>query len=160
MDATAARFAAVGIFAAASLTDFLDGYLARKMKLVTNFGIFMDPIADKLLVAGALVAMVGLGLVPSWVVIIIISREFVISGLRVVAADNGVAIAAHWSGKVKTAVQMVMIIYVLIFINNHLFEHSAFAIVVNILIYLSAALALYSAVDYLCKNGHVLKEKK
>ena len=101
--------AALAVFIVASLTDLLDGKIARKYNLVTNFGKFMDPLADKLLVCSALVCLVDMGRIPSWVVIIIISREFVISGFRLVASDNGVVIAASYWGKFKTTFQMVMV---------------------------------------------------
>ncbi|MDE6714656.1 MAG: CDP-diacylglycerol--glycerol-3-phosphate 3-phosphatidyltransferase, partial [Lachnospiraceae bacterium] len=104
------RWIALGIFVVASLTDLLDGKIARKYHLVTNFGKFMDPLADKLLVCSAMIAFIELGQMPSWVVIIIISREFAISGFRLVAADNDVVIAASWWGKIKTVLQMVMVI--------------------------------------------------
>lgn len=100
---------ALAIFIVASLTDLIDGKIARKYNLVTNFGKFMDPLADKLLVCSAMIAMIELGRIPSWVVIIIIAREFIISGFRTVASDNGVVIAASYWGKVKTTFQMIMI---------------------------------------------------
>ena len=95
------RFAALAIFIIASMTDFLDGYIARKNHLVTNFGKFMDPLADKLLVSAAMICLVSMDRLPAWMVIIIISREFVISGFRLIAADNGIVIAASWWGKFK-----------------------------------------------------------
>lgn len=104
------KYIALGIFIAASLTDTLDGYLARKNNQVTNFGKFMDPLADKLLVCAAMICLMDLDRLPSWIVIIIISREFIISGFRLIAADNGIVIAASWWGKAKTISQMIMII--------------------------------------------------
>ena len=104
------RFAALAIFIIASMTDFLDGYIARKNHLVTNFGKFMDPLADKLLVSAAMICLVSMDRLPAWMVIIIISREFAISGFRLIAADNGIVIAASWWGKFKTVSQMIMII--------------------------------------------------
>ena len=101
---------ALGIFCVASFTDFLDGQIARRCNLVTNFGKFMDPLADKLLVCSALICYIDMKLLPSWFVIIIIAREFIISGFRLVASDNGVVIAASWWGKCKTVSQMVSII--------------------------------------------------
>jgi CDP-diacylglycerol--glycerol-3-phosphate 3-phosphatidyltransferase len=159
IDGTTARLIAVTIFIAASITDFLDGHLARKHNLVSNFGIFMDPIADKLLVASALIAMVGLNLIPSWAVIIIIGRDFIVNALRMVAADKGIAIAAVWSGKIRTAAQMTMIIYVLIVFENNLFANF-FVIFGRVLIYICVILTVYSAADYLFKNIHVLRDKK
>ena len=108
---------ALAIFCVASFTDFLDGQIARKYNLVTNFGKFMDPLADKLLVCSALICFIELGILPAWMVIIIIAREFIISGFRLIASDNGVVIAASWWGKTKTVSQMVMIIYYMAFMG-------------------------------------------
>ena len=108
------KYIAVLIFVVASLTDLLDGKIARKYHLVTNFGKFMDPLADKLLVCAALICLSASGMVPAWMVIIIISREFIISGFRLVASDNGVVIAASYWGKFKTTFQMLMIIVLLL----------------------------------------------
>ena len=104
------NYIAVGVFIIASLTDLLDGKIARKYNLVTNFGKFMDPLADKLLVCSALICLIQLGQLPAWIVIIIISREFIISGFRLVAADNGIVIAASYWGKFKTTFQMIAVI--------------------------------------------------
>ena len=104
------RFAALAIFIIASMPDFLDGYSARKNHLVTNFGKFMDPLADKLRVSAAMICLVSMDRLPAWMVIVIISREFAISGFRLIAADNGIVIAASWWGKFKTVSQMIMII--------------------------------------------------
>lgn len=145
------NYVAVAIFCVASLTDWLDGYLARKYKLVTNFGKFMDPMADKLLVCSALIAMIELGYLPAWVVILIIGREFIISAFRLVAADNNVVIAAGKWGKVKTAVTMIMIIFVLLDIPNT-------RAVSNILIGLSVAFTVISAFEYIYGNRNVLKQ--
>ena len=106
----AGKWIALALFVIASLTDLLDGKIARKYNLVTTFGKFMDPLADKLLVCSALICLVELGRIPAWIVIIIISREFIISGFRLVASDKGVVIAASWWGKFKTTFQMVMIV--------------------------------------------------
>ena len=108
------KIIAAVIFIAASLTDMLDGKIARKYNLVTNFGKFMDPLADKLLVCSALIALVDLNKIAAWIVIIIIAREFIISGFRLVASDNGVVIAASYWGKFKTTFQMLMIIYLVV----------------------------------------------
>ena len=108
------RYVAAGIFIVASLTDMLDGKIARKYNLVTNFGKFMDPLADKLLVMSALVSMVALEDLPAWVVIVILAREFAITGFRTLAVEAGIVLAASWWGKVKTTVQMIMIIVVLL----------------------------------------------
>ena len=108
------KYIAVAIFIIASLTDMLDGKIARKYNLVTNFGKFMDPLADKLLVCSAMICLVATGQLASWIVIIIISREFIISGFRLIAADNGIVIAASYWGKFKTVFQMLMIIVLIL----------------------------------------------
>ncbi len=142
------------LFILASLTDMLDGKIARKYHLVTNFGKFMDPLADKLLVAAALICFVELGRMPAWIVLIIISREFFISGFRLVAAEGGVVIAAGYWGKLKTAVTMVTIIFML-----PDFGGTAVHIIEQILIYLSLALTIISMIDYVVKNKSVLGGK-
>lgn len=144
------RWIALGIFAAASLTDLLDGKIARKYHLITNFGKFMDPLADKLLVCSAMIAFVELGQMPSWVVIVIISREFAISGFRLVAADNDVVIAASWWGKIKTVSQMVMVILMIADIEW-------LALATEIVMWLALALTLISMIDYFFKNKDVMK---
>lgn len=108
------RIIAATIFLIAALSDFADGYIARKYKLITNFGKFMDPLADKLLVCSALICFVELKQIPSWIVIIIISREFIISGFRLIASDKGIVIAAGWWGKLKTNAQMIMSVMLII----------------------------------------------
>ncbi|MCR5054481.1 MAG: CDP-diacylglycerol--glycerol-3-phosphate 3-phosphatidyltransferase [Lachnospiraceae bacterium] len=147
------RILAVAIFIVASLTDLLDGKIARKYNLVTNFGKFMDPLADKLLVCSALIALTGLGQIPSWVVIVIISREFIISGFRLIAANNGVVIAASMWGKSKTVSQMFMIIVLVLNLNI-----PAWQILGQILIWVATALTVISLIDYIVKNKDVLKE--
>ncbi len=142
------------LFILASLTDMLDGKIARKYHLVTNFGKFMDPLADKLLVAAALICFVELDRMPAWIVLIIISREFFISGFRLVAAESGVVIAAGYWGKLKTAVTMVTIIFML-----PDFGGSAVFVAEQIMIYLSLALTIISMVDYVIKNKRVLGGK-
>lgn len=144
---------AAAIFVIACLTDALDGYLARKYHLVTNFGKFMDPLADKLLVCAALICFVELKLVPAWIIIIIISREFIISGFRLVASDNGVVIAASYIAKFKTTAQMIMSILLIINFNLPVFN-----VLEQIFIYLSLILTVVSLVDYLYKNRNVLSE--
>ena len=146
-------YLAAAIFIIAALSDLLDGYIARKYHLVTNFGKFMDPLADKLLVASALICFVQMALVPAWVVIIIIAREFIISGFRLVASDNGVVIAAGWWGKIKTVVQMVMSIMLIINLDGTVIN-----VLEQIAVYLSVLLTLISLIDYMRKNIHVLKE--
>lgn len=148
-----ARYVAVAIFIIASLTDWLDGYIARKLNLVTTFGKYMDPLADKVLVAAALIYLVERGLVFGWIVVVIIAREFLVSGLRIIAIDKGIIIAASYWGKIKTAVTMIMIIVVMLE-----FEYVGKAIIENVLIYGSMALTLISAVDYTIKNIQVFKD--
>lgn len=146
------KYIAVLIFIAASLTDLLDGKLARKYNLVTNFGKFMDPLADKLLVCAALICLVSEELLPAWMVIIIISREFIISGFRLVASDNGVVIAASYWGKFKTTFQMLMIIVLLLDFGG------IFDLIGQILIWAALILTVVSLADYLIKNKHVILE--
>ena len=146
----ATKWIALALFVVASATDALDGYLARRDNLVTNFGKFMDPLADKLLVCSALICFIELDKIPCWVVIIIIAREFIISGFRLVASDNGIVIAASYWGKVKTICQMVMIIVVIADLGG------VFGIAEQILIYLSLILTVVSLIDYLVKNKSVL----
>lgn len=148
------KYIAAAIFIIAALTDLLDGYIARKHNLVTNFGKFMDPLADKLLVSSALICFVELGLVPAWIVILIISREFIINGFRLIASDNGVVIAASWWGKIKTNVQMI--VCVMLIIN---LDFTFINILEQVGIYLAAFLTVVSLVDYMVKNKDVLKEK-
>lgn len=146
-------YIALFIFIVASLTDLIDGKIARKYNLVTNFGKFMDPLADKLLVCAALIALVEMGRIPSWVVIIIISREFIISGFRLIASDNGVVIAASYWGKFKTTFQMVMVCLMIANIR-------AIAVVTDIIMWIALILTVVSLLDYLWKNKDVMKETK
>lgn len=148
------KYIAVGIFILASLTDTLDGYIARKYNLVTNFGKFMDPLADKLLVSAALICFVQMNLIPTWIVIIIISREFIVTGFRLVASDSGIVLAAGFGGKIKTVTQMVMSVLLII----HL-EHPVYQITEQIFIYASLVLTIYSMMDYLIRNKEVLATK-
>ena len=144
------KWIALAIFIIASLTDMLDGKIARKYNLVTNFGKFMDLLADKLLVCSALIAFVDMDMVPTWIVMIIIAREFIISGFRLVASDNGIVIAAGIWGKLKTVCQMIMII-VLIADFGGIFD-----MIGTVLIWLSLILTVISLVDYLYTNRQVL----
>lgn len=148
----ASKWIAVSIFIVASLTDLLDGKIARKYNLVTNFGKFMDPLADKLLVCSAMICLVEMGKLPAWIVIIIISREFIISGFRLVASDNGIVIAASYWGKFKTTFQMLMVIFLIVDLGG------IFTTVETILIYVSLALTIISLVDYIAKNKQVLTQ--
>lgn len=144
------RFAALAIFIIASMTDFLDGYIARKNHLVTNFGKFMDPLADKLLVSAAMICLVSIDRLPAWMVIIIISREFAISGFRLIAADNGIVIAASWWGKFKTVSQMIMIILLIANLGG------IFTILEQIFMWVALILTVVSLADYIWKNKKVL----
>ena len=145
------KYLAVAVFIVASLTDFLDGMIARKYNLVTNFGKFMDPLADKLLVCSALICLIELRQLPAWMVIIIISREFIISGFRLVASDNGIVIAASYWGKFKTTFQMIAV--VLLIVNL-----PALTFITNLCVWAALVLTVVSLVDYLFKNHKVLTE--
>ncbi len=145
------KWIALAVFIIASLTDLLDGYIARKYNLVTNFGKFMDPLADKLLVCSALICLVALSRIPAWIVIVIIAREFIISGFRLVASDNGVVIAASYWGKFKTTFQMVMICLMIA-------DLEALGLVTQIVMWAALLLTVISLVDYLVKNKDVMKE--
>ena len=146
---------ALAIFIIASLTDLIDGKIARKYNLITDFGKFMDPLADKLLVCSAMIALIEMNRIPSWVVIIIIAREFIISGFRLIASDNGVVIAASYWGKFKTTFQMLMIIALILDFQNRYFQMLATA-----LTYIALILTVVSLIDYIAKNKQVLKEQK
>ena len=150
---SASKWIAAAVFILASLTDFLDGHIARKYNLVTNFGKFMDPLADKLLVCSAMIVLVGMDRLSSLVAITIIAREFIISGFRLVASDNGVVIAASYWGKFKTNFQMFMIIMLIIDLGN-----KTAVLIENVLIVIAVALTIISLVDYLYKNRQVLSE--
>ena len=145
------RYISLILFVAASITDWFDGYLASKNHLVTNFGKFMDPLADKLLVCSAMICMIELGRLPAWFVIIIIGREFIISGFRLIAAENGIVIAANYWGKFKTVSQMIMIILLILH-----FDLSVFVILEQIFIWLSLALTVISLMTYIWQNRSVL----
>lgn len=151
----AGRYVSAAIFIIASLTDLADGKIARKHNLVTNFGKFMDPLADKLLVGSAMICLVETGELAAWITVIIIAREFIISGFRLVASDNGVVIAASYWGKFKTVSQMVMVI--LLILN---FDHPVYQIVCTVITYIALVLTVISLVDYVWKNRNVLKEQK
>ena len=144
---------ALAIFVIASLTDMLDGKIARKYNLITDFGKFMDPLADKLLVCSAMIALIEMNRIPSWVVIIIIAREFIISGFRLIASDNGVVIAASYWGKFKTTFQMVMICLMIA-------NFPQLQILTNIIMWIALILTVVSLIDYLVKNKDVMKNTK
>lgn len=144
------NYIAVAIFIVASLTDMLDGKIARKYNLVTNFGKFMDPLADKLLVCSAMICMISTGQLEAWFVIIIIAREFIISGFRLVAADSGIVIAASYWGKFKTVSQMFMVIVLIMDLGG------VFDVIGTVLIWASLILTIVSLVDYVAKNIQVL----
>ena len=142
-------YIALVIFVIASLTDMLDGKIARKYNLVTNFGKFMDPLADKLLVCSAMICLIDMDRIPAWIVIVIISREFIISGFRLVASDNHVVIAASYWGKFKTTFQMIMVILMIANIQ-------ALNILTQIVMWIALALTIISLIDYIVKNKTVL----
>ena len=141
------KWIALILFVIASLTDFADGYIARKYNLVTNFGKFMDPLADKILTISGMICLIELGRIPSWIVIIIVAREFIISGFRLIAAENGVVIAANYWGKFKTTFQMIMNIPQL-------------QILTNIVMWIALALTIISLVTYINANKQVLAGEK
>ncbi len=147
------KWIALAIFIIASLTDLLDGKIARKYNLVTNFGKFMDPLADKLLVCSALICLIELNKIPSWMVIIIIAREFIISGFRLVAADNGVVIAASYWGKFKTTFQMIAVCLLIA-------DLEMLNVITQITLWIAVILTVVSLIDYLIKNKNVMKESK
>ena len=144
------RYISLALFVVASVTDWFDGYLARKNNLVTNFGKFMDPLADKLLVCSAMICMIELNRLPAWFVIIIIGREFIISGFRLIAAENGIVIAANYWGKFKTASQMIMIILLILHFDG------IFVTLEQLFIWLSLALTIISLITYIWQNKPVL----
>ena len=146
------KWIALVIFCVASLTDMLDGKIARKYNLVTNFGKFMDPLADKLLVCSAMICLVDLKLIPVWVVLIIIAREFIISGFRLVASDNGIVIAASYWGKFKTVSQMALIIVLIMDLGG------VWNVVGTVLTWVALLLTVVSLIDYIAKNKQVLTQ--
>ena len=148
-----ANYIAVAIFIVASLTDLLDGKIARKYNLVTDFGKFMDPLADKLLVCAAMICLIETGQLAAWIVIVIISREFIISGFRLVASDAGVVIAASYWGKIKTVTQMIMSILLIVNFDGYIIN-----IVEYVFIYAALILTVISLVDYMVKNWSVMRD--
>lgn len=146
------KWIALALFVVASLTDLLDGKIARKYNLVTNFGKFMDPLADKLLVCSAMICLIEMGKLPAWIVIIIIAREFIISGFRLVASDNGIVIAASYWGKFKTVFQMAMIIVLIMDLGG------VFDLIGKVLVVIALVLTIISLFDYIYKNKQVLTQ--
>lgn len=147
---------ALGVFMVASVTDFFDGYIARKYNLVTSFGKIMDPLADKILVFGALLCFLELGFINSWCVAIILAREFFVTGMRVVAVDKGKVIAASWWGKVKTNIQIFAVI--LGFITFAMTENATALLVGRIGIYIATVFTAMSWVAYIFENKEVFKD--
>lgn len=159
---------AVVIFIVASITDKLDGHIARSRNMITNFGKFMDPLADKLLVISAFISLMEYDLIPGWVIIIIIAREFAVSGLRMIAASEGVVIAAGWWGKAKTVTQMITVTSLLFklivdtyapvsaFVYGNVFLNSLFVYAVPAMIYISALATIISGVEYFVQNKNVI----
>ena len=147
----ASKWIALGIFIIASLTDLLDGKIARKYNLVTNFGKFMDPLADKLLVCSAMICLIALNRIPAWIVCIIVAREFAISGFRLIAAEKGTVIAASYWGKFKTTFQMIMVILMIA-------DIASLRVLTTIIMWIATVLTIVSLVDYIMKNKDVLKD--
>jgi len=145
------------IFLVASITDWLDGYIARKYNLITNMGKFLDPLADKLLVSAAFILTVEMGLAPAWIVIVIISREFAVTGLRLVASGEGIVLAASNMGKLKTASQIIAI--ALLLLHNYPFAFLNFPLDM-IMLYIALILTAWSGIDYFIKNAHVMRDSK
>ncbi len=153
----ASKYIALALFCVASLTDFFDGYLARKHNLVTNFGKFMDPLADKLLVCSAMICLIPV--LETWIVLVIIAREFIISGFRLVASDNGIVIAASYWGKFKTVSHMAMIIMLILSLcGASVFTSDIYRIATDIVKWIAVALTIISLVDYVWKNRQVLTQ--
>ena len=146
------KWIALVIFCVASLTDMLDGKIARARGLVTNFGKFMDPLADKLLVCSAMICLIPLGKLTAWFVIVIIAREFIISGFRLVASDNGIVLAASYWGKFKTVSQMFMVIVMIMDLGG------VFDVIGTVLMWAALILTIVSLIDYIAKNVEVLTQ--
>ncbi len=145
------KWIALGIFAIASITDFFDGKIARKYNMVTNFGKFMDPLADKLLVCSAMICFAATRQMPAWIVIVVVAREFIISGFRLIAAEQGIVIAASWWGKFKTASQMIMLIMMIM-------DLEILKIPTMVMMYIALVLTVVSLIDYIYKNRKVLSD--
>lgn len=147
------KWVALLLFVVASLTDLADGYIARKYNLVTDFGKFMDPLADKILTVSGMICLIELGRIPSWIVVIIVAREFIISGFRLIAAEKGVVIAANYWGKFKTTFQMIMIILMIMNIPG-------LQILTDIVMWIALALTIISLVTYINANKQILAGQK
>lgn len=152
------------VFIVASITDQLDGHIARSRNQITTFGKFMDPLADKLLVTAVFVCLVQIGMIPAWAVIVILSREFAVSGLRSIAASNGLVIAASWWGKIKTVTQMLAILLFLLTVNIMTIGNTnllvnffpGFLVASNIVFYICVVITIISGIDYFIKNRKVI----
>lgn len=149
------HFLAMLVFAIASITDYLDGVIARRYHLVTNFGKFADPLADKMLVMTAFIMLVSLNLAPAWIVSIIVCRELAVTGLRLLLVKDGEVMAAAWPGKIKTATQMLAILFLL---TDDLFFKAIGVPIGQILLYSCLVFTIYSGVDYFVKNRHVFAD--
>ena len=147
-DMTALRWGALLIFVVASLSDFADGYIARHYNQVTDFGKFLDPLADKLLVTAAMIIFVGAGRFASWIIVIVIAREFAVTGLRLIAVENGRVIAAGWSGKIKTTCTMLGLIAMMAIPNQPILDQIAAWVIL--------ATTIYSGIEYFAKNWDCL----
>lgn len=158
IETTATQILAVIVFLLACFTDYLDGSIARSCNMVTDFGKFMDPIADKLLVMSAIVILVSQNRMPAWVCIVMLAREFIISGFRLVAAGKGTVIAAGMTGKAKTVTQMVAIVMLFLFSSVHGGGHGFFYVLSNIVLYASAILSIASCVEYIWNNREVIAD--
>ncbi len=167
-------FIATFIFILASITDKLDGYIARSRNMITNFGKFMDPLADKLLVTSALICLVELDVIQGWAAIIIIAREFAVSGLRAIAAAEGKVIAACWWGKIKTVIQIIAIIlcllqenikrgesvYLTTFVENSMILNKFFYYMPKIVLFMAVIMTIISGYEYFAKNKDVIVMNK
>ena len=147
------KWIALVLFVVASLTDYLDGQIARKHNLITNFGKFMDPLADKILTISGMICLIELGRIPAWIVIIIVAREFIISGFRLIAAESGVVIAANYWGKFKTTFQMIMIILMIVNLPQ-------LQLITTIVMWIALALTIISLVTYINANKQLLAGEK
>lgn len=151
------KLIATAVFIIAAITDKLDGYIARSRNQITRFGKFMDPLADKLLVTAALVALVEFHIIPTWVAMIIIAREFAVTGLRSIAAAEGIVIAASWWGKIKTFIQIVAIIFALVNLN---YKEPYFTTATSVVMFIAVVVTIISGLDYFIKNKDAVRTDK